>query len=119
MRRIAGRCPICGQLMRITQMECQGCGTRVEGEFELCDFCRLSEEMFALLEVFLSTRGNVKQMEQELGISYPTVRSRVDRLLEALGVAEENRRKIRGRILDLLDEGQISASEAARLLRSV
>ena len=81
-------CPICGGELAVTRLHCRSCGTTLEGDFNVGRFARLSREQFALLESFLRSRGNLKEMERELGISYPTVRARVDALLRALGLGD-------------------------------
>lgn len=82
-------CPICGGELAVTRLHCRSCATTLEGDFNVGRFARLSREQFALLESFLRSKGNLKEMERELGISYPTVRARVDALLRALGLADE------------------------------
>jgi hypothetical protein len=79
-------CPICSGELAVTRLHCRRCGTTLEGDFNVGRFARLSREQFALLESFLRSKGNLKEMERELGISYPTVRARVDALLRALGL---------------------------------
>jgi hypothetical protein len=79
-------CPICAGELAVTRLRCRSCATTLEGDFSVGRFARLSREQFALLESFLRSRGNLKEMERELGISYPTVRARVDLLLRALGL---------------------------------
>jgi len=81
-------CPICSGELAVTRLHCRSCGTTLEGDFSVGRFARLSREQFALLESFLRSRGNLKEMERELGISYPTVRARVDALLRALDLAD-------------------------------
>ena len=81
-------CPICSGELAVTRLHCRSCGTTLEGDFNVGRFARLSREQFALLESFLRSRGNLKEMERELGISYPTVRARVDTLLRALGLGD-------------------------------
>jgi hypothetical protein len=82
-------CPICSGELAVTRLHCRACGTTLEGDFTVGRFARLSREQFALLESFLRSRGNLKEMERELGISYPTVRARVDALLRALGLGDD------------------------------
>ncbi len=82
-------CPICGGELAVTRLHCRSCATTLEGDFNVGRFARLSREQFALLEGFLRSKGNLKEMERELGISYPTVRARVDALLRALGLADD------------------------------
>jgi hypothetical protein len=81
-------CPICAGALAVTRLRCRSCATTLEGDFSVGRFARLSREQFALLESFLRSRGNLKEMERELGISYPTVRARVDLLLRALGLGD-------------------------------
>ncbi len=81
-------CPICSGELSVTRLHCRACGTSLEGEFSVGRFARLGREQFALLESFLRSRGNLKEMERELGISYPTVRARVEALLRALGLGD-------------------------------
>jgi len=82
-------CPICSGELAVTRLHCRSCGTTLEGDFNVGRFARLSREQFALLESFLRSKGNLKEMERELGISYPTVRARVDALLHALGLGDD------------------------------
>ncbi len=81
-------CPICSGELAVTRLHCRSCGTTLEGDFNVGRFARLQRDQFALLESFLRSRGNLKEMERELGISYPTVRARVDALLRALGLGD-------------------------------
>ena len=85
---VISTCPVCQGELMISRLHCRSCGTALEGEFGVGRFGRLSREQLALLESFLRSRGNLKEMERELGISYPTVRSRVDALVRALGLAD-------------------------------
>ena len=87
---VISTCPVCQGELMISRLHCRSCGTALEGEFGVGRFGRLSREQLALLESFLRSRGNLKEMERELGISYPTVRSRVDALVRALGLADGN-----------------------------
>jgi hypothetical protein len=82
-------CPICSGELAVTRLHCRSCGTTLEGDFNVGRFARLTREQFALLESFLRSKGNLKEMERELGISYPTVRARVDVLLRALGLGDD------------------------------
>jgi len=82
---VIATCPVCASELAITRLHCRSCGTTLEGEFSVGRFGRLDREHVALLESFLRSRGNLRDMERELGISYPTVRSRVEALVRALG----------------------------------
>jgi hypothetical protein len=87
-RDVISTCPVCEGELLITRLHCRSCGTALEGEFGVGRFGRLTREQLALLESFLRARGNLKEMERELGISYPTVRGRVDALVRALGLGD-------------------------------
>ena len=119
---VIGRCPICSAQLRVVRLECRSCGTRLEGGFSLGRFQSLSAEQLEFLEVFIRARGSFKDVERELGISYPTVRSRLDAVIRSLGYqtevepdreAETERRK---EILRQLAEGLIGPDDAAALL---
>ena len=85
---VIATCPVCSGELTITRLHCRACGSALEGEFGVGRFGRLDREQMALLESFLRSRGNLKEMERELGISYPTVRGRVDALVRALGFGD-------------------------------
>ena len=85
---VIATCPVCADELTITRLHCRSCGTALEGEFGVGRFGRLDREQMSLLESFLRSRGNLKEMERELGISYPTVRGRVDALVRALGLSD-------------------------------
>ena len=87
-RDVISTCPVCEGELAITRLHCRSCGTALEGEFGVGRFGRLSREQLSLLESFLRSRGNLKDLERELGISYPTVRGRIEALLRALGLAD-------------------------------
>ena len=85
---VIATCPVCSGELTITRLHCRACGSALEGEFGVGRFGRLDRDQMALLESFLRSRGNLKEMERELGISYPTVRGRVDALVRALGFGD-------------------------------
>ncbi|HEV8229232.1 MAG TPA: DUF2089 domain-containing protein [Candidatus Limnocylindria bacterium] len=119
---VVSRCPICSEQLRVVRLECESCGTRLEGSFSLGRFHALSADQLEFLETFVRNRGSFKDIERELGISYPTVRSRLDALIRALGFpsqAEPDRENERRKeILRELAEGRIAADDAANLLES-
>ena len=135
---VIATCPVCSDELTITRLHCRGCGTALEGEFGVGRFGRLDAEQMRLLESFLSSRGNLKEMERELGISYPTVRGRVDALLRALDLGDGTPAETddddgdtdedvpstdtaadRRTILERLARKEISADEAAAALRGL
>jgi hypothetical protein len=135
-RDVISTCPVCEGELLITRLHCRSCGTALEGEFGVGRFGRLSREQLSLLESFLRSHGNLKEMERELGISYPTVRGRVDALVRALGLADGDAEPIddepfeepaaetdlaaqRRAILERLAKREMSADEAAAALREL
>ena len=82
---VIATCPVCTSELAVTRLRCGECGTTIEGEFSVGRFGRLTREQTQVLESFLRSRGNLRDMERELGISYPTVRSRGEQLVQALG----------------------------------
>lgn len=123
-----GRCPTCSKELEIRRLYCPDCQVSIEGRFSPCAFCRLDGEELHFVLTFLQTRGNIKEMERALGISYPTVRSRLNGILHQLGLedaaqAEEEIRRQkeeqRRLILESLEHGEISAAEAAEQLRKI
>jgi hypothetical protein len=138
---VIATCPVCSDELTITRLHCRSCGTALEGEFGVGRFGRLDREQMHLLESFLRSRGNLKEMERELGISYPTVRGRVDALVRALGLSDDaatddeletdddfepesaaetvDVTAERRAILEQLAAKEISADEAASRLRSL
>jgi hypothetical protein len=116
-----GACPVCGEQMHITRLACAACDSALEGQFTICKFCRLSPEQQHFLEVFLVNRGNIREMERVLGISYPTVRSRLDSIIEALGYTvdreEQADQEKRRTVLEALDKGEMSVQDVLRSLK--
>jgi hypothetical protein len=117
-------CPVCEAGLHVTRLQCPSCGTEVAGSFGLSGLATLREPYASMIEMFLRVRGNVKEMERELGLSYPTVRARLEEALEAAGLGrrgdtedEADTGEQRRTILDALDRGEIDAAEArSRLL---
>jgi hypothetical protein len=140
---VIATCPVCSGELTITRLHCRSCGTALEGEFGVGRFGRLDREQMRLLESFLRSRGNLKEMERELGISYPTVRGRVEGLVRALGLTDGNGDEAdavlpdgeldavaealddeagatrRREILERLARKEIGAEEAAAALRAI
>jgi hypothetical protein len=77
-------CPTCQGALTVSAVACDSCGTEVHGHFRRCEFCGLDDDERGLLRVFLATRGNIKEIERYLGVSYPTARARVDGLISAV-----------------------------------
>ncbi|MBV9279528.1 MAG: DUF2089 domain-containing protein [Chloroflexi bacterium] len=129
MYPVIGRCPICHGQLAVTRLHCSSCGTSLEGSFSLGPLQRLNQDQIRFVEAFIRSRGSLKDVGAELNISYPTVNSRLNDILVALGYSDrvkvpeppdggalssERKREI----LSNVREGKISAAEAERLLRA-
>ena len=82
-------CPVCSQSLITLRLGCPECGTEVSGHFDTCRYCRLDTADLAILEVFLRSRGNVRDVQAHLGVSYPTARARLGEVLDRLGLGGE------------------------------
>ena len=92
MKKIISRCPVCDGQLKVTKLKCENCQTVIENDFTLSKFDYLSEEELHFTETFIRCRGNIKEVEKELGISYPTVRARLDGIIRALGYEDTARK---------------------------
>jgi hypothetical protein len=117
-RRAPRDCPVCGAGLTVTRLSCPECATELSGTFESCEFCALSPDDRQLLRVFLASRGNMKDLERHLGVSYPTARARFDSLLGRLGIerapAGSDAGADRITVLEELAGGNIDVDEALR-----
>lgn len=123
MRKILEHCPTCGGDFAVTELTCTQCDTVVRSQYAPCPFCSLSPEDLAFMLVFVKNRGNVKDMERELGVSYWTIRGRLNEVIAAMGFeAPEDEAAeaepapdsaARQAVLDALRRGELSAEEAA------
>ncbi len=111
----------------MTRLRCRSCATTLEGDFSVGRFGRLERDQLTLLESFLRARGNLREMERELGISYPTVRSRVEALVRSLGFGPRSddddppveAGETRESILERLARHEMSAEDAAQAIRAL
>lgn len=105
-------CPVCGDRLALTRLTCESCSTELSGDFHSCEFCALGPDEREMLRVFLASRGNMKELERHLGVSYPTARARFDSLLATLGVERPAGPRPEVEILDALAKGAIDIDEA-------
>jgi len=123
MHSVIGQCPICHENLVVTRLHCRNCDTAIEGHFTLGRLYYLSPEQLQFVETFIRCEGKINRVEDELGMSYPAVRSRLTDVIRALGyevdsersgnVSEETRREI----LAEVSAGKLTAEEAIQLLR--
>ena len=125
MYHVIGRCPVCEHTLEVTRLYCRHCDTALEGHFSLGRFYELAPEQLRFVETFVRCEGKLNRVQEELNLSYPTVRNRLHDVIRALGyeVDEEEgatvSAEIRQEVLAGVASGEISAEEAARRLRGV
>lgn len=124
MNTLPTSCPICGGEITVTRIHCRDCDVTIEGRFDGGPFSHLSPDQLAFIETFVRCEGKINRMEGEIGLSYPTIRNRLHEVIralgyepgggdEAIGLSEAERQ----RILEELDNGQISVDDAMLLLQ--
>ncbi|NPV06890.1 MAG: DUF2089 domain-containing protein [Anaerolineae bacterium] len=125
-RTMLTRCPNCGGRLEATRLECRDCETVILARYEPCALGNLSPESLRFVELFVRRRGNLKEMERELGESYWTLRTRLSEVIQEMGFDEaegaptpEEVAARRREVLDQLEAGEIGAKEAATLLSSL
>jgi hypothetical protein len=130
---VISTCPVCASELAVTRLHCGTCGTTLEGDFSVGRFGRLNRDQLALLESFLRSRGNLREMERELGISYPTVRGRVEAVVRALGFGPRSEAddadepvtepappdRSRSQVLEALARHEMTAEDAAAAIRAL
>jgi hypothetical protein len=123
MYPVTGKCPVCGSTLTVTRLHCRHCDSTLEGQFSLGHFYQLSPDQLEFLETFVRCEGKISWVQQEMGLSYPAVRSRLNDVIQSLGyeVKEEAPQVTaseRKAILNELAEGKITSEEAIKLLQA-
>jgi hypothetical protein len=124
MNQLPTKCPLCGGEVTVTRIHCRDCDTTLEGRFDAGPFSQLSREQLEFVDVFIRCEGKFTRMQEEMNLSYPTIRNRLHEVMRALGyepgggdepvgLTEQDRKSI----LDDLDKGRISAERAMMLLQ--
>lgn len=123
MQPLPSKCPICGGEMIVTKIYCRECDSTIEGRFNMGSFENLTPEQLSFIETFVRCEGKITRMEDEIGLSYPTIRSRLHEVIRAMGyepgadepvvMSDEERRKI----LESLEKGDITYQEAMSMLQ--
>ncbi len=120
-RKLLQDCPVCGSALKVRVLHCSSCSTNIEGTFEppQSKIFYLNKKDLEFVELFVKVRGSIKEMEKALGVSYPTVRGMLNGVIERMGYSSkpEMDTKEKNKILDQLERGEISATEAANLLK--
>jgi hypothetical protein len=123
MKASLNKCPVCGENLIVARYHCESCDTTIEGRFENNAFPGLTGQQIEFVKTFVRCEGKINRMEDELNLSYPSIRNLLKEVIRAMGyepdkdvspeISEEKRRSV----LDDLDSGKISADDATRLLR--
>ena len=137
MQKLFNQCPACGSPLVITECKCPACQLQMRGEFQPGQLSNLSDETLTFIKVFLSARGNLTEVERVLGISYPTIRNKLDEINSILnrnndtiilpdkttGSAAEKKaasvEDIRKDILQQVSDGRLSPAEAVQKLKDL
>jgi hypothetical protein len=111
LTRLTGGAPLEIQKVRLTES-----GISIEGDFELPPLARLTMEDQIFVTAFIRSHGSIKEMEELFGVSYPTVKNRLNRISQALEFVDVDPPASQNEVLDLLDRGDISVEDALRIL---
>ncbi|MCD8561977.1 MAG: DUF2089 domain-containing protein [Acholeplasmataceae bacterium] len=125
-------CPVCKHELRVQKLHCDHCHTTIDGSFTLSKFNYLETEKLYFIEIFIKNRGNIKQIEKELNISYPTVKKMLDEVIVGLGYSitddddtfqrqtekeEPVQKNLKTSILEKIEKGELSVQDALDLLK--
>ena len=118
-KRIGNNCPYCDSPMTVSRMTCHACGVGIDGPFPMDRLANLPVEHQRFIEMFILASGSLKELAEQSGVSYPTVRSRLDKVIESLRQEIAQTQRVKGTILDAVGEGKMTADEAARLIKGI
>jgi hypothetical protein len=124
MQSLPSKCPICSGEIIVTRLYCRDCDSTIEGRFLAGHFENITPEQLSFIETFVRCEGKITRMEDELGLSYPTIRNRLHEVIRALGyepggeepdiaMSDEDRRKV----LESLERGEITYQQAMQMLQ--
>lgn len=129
---VLSTCPVCKHELRVERLHCDHCHTAIEGSFTLSKFNYLETDKLYFIEIFIKNRGNIKAIEKELNISYPTVKKMLDEVIVGLGYAvtddddafqrtpekeETTTKALKTSILEKIEKGELSVTDALNLLK--
>ena len=122
-KKVIGTCPVCGENLSVSVLTCNECNTSIQGSFSLSKFDYLNAQQQEFALIFIKNGGNIKLIEKELNISYPTVKKNLDELINALGFEKINEveavKLTKEDIYKSLKNGEISFEEAEEMLKEV
>ena len=118
-RPIGQECPYCGAGMAVTRMTCAHCAVSVDAAFPMSRLASLPVEHQRFIEMFVLSGGNLKEIAEQVGVSYPTIRSRLDKVIDALRTEISKTRRVQGNLLDAVEPGKANAQEAAKIIKGI
>jgi hypothetical protein len=116
---VGNECPYCQAPMVVTRMACGACSVSIDAKFPPARLSNLPIEHQRFIEMFVLASGSLKQIAEQTGVSYPTIRSRLDKVIEALRGEIARTAKDKGAGVDAAADGTMSAEEKARLIKSI
>ncbi len=116
---VGNECPYCRTVMTVTQMSCEHCRVAVSAAFPMSRLAGLPVEHQRFIEMFVLASGNLKEIAEQVGVSYPTIRSRLDKVIEVLRGEISKTQRVRGNVLDAVEPSKTTAEEAARLIKRI
>src|SRR5438034_11088695 len=118
-RPVDNECPYCGSAMTVTRMTCSHCKASVDAAFPMSRLASLPVEHQRFIEMFVLAGGNLKEIAEQVGVSYPTIRSRLDKVIDALRAEIGKTRRVQGNVLDAVEPGKTNAEVAAKLIKGI
>ena len=122
-KQIIGKCPICDGNLIVSELTCTSCNTKINGEFNLSKFDNLSPDQQNFALIFIKNQGNIKLIEKEMNISYPTVKKNLSDLINSLGFDEvsvyENNKMTKEEIMQAIKNKEMTLDEAYKLLKEI
>lgn len=124
MYKVPSQCPTCGHVLHIRELNCQECDTTIRGRWSLGVFDRLTTDQQTFLRLFVRSRGNLSEVERSLGVSYPTVRAKLEEVIEALQdepipVPEAPRQETRDEILQAIAARELNVEDGLQRIRTL
>lgn len=119
LQPVGNECPYCQSPMAVTQMACGACQVTIAAAFPMSRLAGLPIEHQRFIEMFVLAGGNLKEIAEQVGVSYPTIRSRLDKVIEALRGEISKTQRVRGNVLDAVEPSKTSAEAAARLIKQI
>lgn len=110
------KCPVCNTDLNVREFHCPECDITVKGEFQQSDLASLTLSQQEFVKIFLLCQGNIREVEKRLGISYPTVKSRLSEIVAILGSRSDREREMY-ELLDEIEQGRISVEEAVKTIK--